>query len=139
VLLGYAVAQLADAPSYKPERGGFNSRWRTSSRSMALGSTQPLTEMNNRNISSGVIESRCIGLTILPLSCADCPEIWEPKPPGTLWACNRPVLWLLFFRHCQYNSHCQECRKTSFRAEGPIPFTINKGRTQNLKVNIVVC
>jgi hypothetical protein len=30
---------------------------------------------------------RCLGLTILPPSCADCPEIWEPQPPGTLRAC----------------------------------------------------
>ena len=30
---------------------------------------------------------RCIGLTILPLSCADCLEIWELQPPGTLRAC----------------------------------------------------
>ena len=26
----------------------------------------------------------CLGLTILPPSCADCNEIWEPVPPGTL-------------------------------------------------------
>ena len=30
---------------------------------------------------------RCVGLTTLPLSCADCLEIWEPQTPGTLWAC----------------------------------------------------
>jgi len=30
---------------------------------------------------------RCVGLTTLPPSCADCLEIWEPEPPGTLWAC----------------------------------------------------
>jgi hypothetical protein len=57
LLLGYAVAQLAEALSYKPERGGFNSRWRPSSRNMKLGSTQPLTDMNNRNISFGVKEA----------------------------------------------------------------------------------
>ena len=27
---------------------------------------------------------RCIGLTTLPPSCADCLEIWEHHPPGTL-------------------------------------------------------
>jgi len=27
---------------------------------------------------------RCVGLTILPPSCADCHETWEPKPPGIL-------------------------------------------------------
>ena len=30
---------------------------------------------------------RCIGLTTLPPSCADCLENWEPEPPGTLRAC----------------------------------------------------
>jgi hypothetical protein len=29
---------------------------------------------------------RCVGLT-LSSSCADCLEIWEPQPAGTLWAC----------------------------------------------------
>jgi len=29
-----------------------------------------------------------IGLTTLPPSCADCLEIWEPQPPGTLGACS---------------------------------------------------
>jgi hypothetical protein len=28
---------------------------------------------------------RCVGLTTLPPSSADCLEIWEPQPPGTLW------------------------------------------------------
>jgi hypothetical protein len=30
---------------------------------------------------------RCVGLTTLPPSCADCLEIWEPQPTGTLRAC----------------------------------------------------
>src|SRR5215510_4694500 len=42
---------------------------------MALGLTQPLTEMSTRNIS-------------LPPSYADCLKIWESQPPGTLKACN---------------------------------------------------
>jgi len=35
----------------------------------------------------GVKGSRCLGLTILPPSCADCLEIWEPQPFGTSRAC----------------------------------------------------
>jgi len=35
-------------------------------------------------------EGRCVGLTTLPPSCADCIEIWEPQFPGTLRA--SPVL-----------------------------------------------
>ena len=30
---------------------------------------------------------RCVRLTNLPPSCADCIEFWEPQPPGTLRAC----------------------------------------------------
>jgi hypothetical protein len=30
---------------------------------------------------------RCVGLTNLLPSCADCLDIWEPQPPGTLRAC----------------------------------------------------
>jgi len=30
--------------------------------------------------------ARCVEQT-LPTSCADCLEIWEPHPPGTLRAC----------------------------------------------------
>jgi len=53
---------------------------------MALGSSQPLTEMSTRNI-SWIKGGRRVGLTTLPLSCADCLEIWERRPPGTLIAC----------------------------------------------------
>jgi hypothetical protein len=41
---GQAVAQLVEALRYKPEGHGFDSRLRNfSGRTMALGSTQPLT------------------------------------------------------------------------------------------------
>ena len=32
---------------------------------------------------------RCVGLTTLPPSCADCLEIWKPQPPGNLRASPR--------------------------------------------------
>jgi len=54
---------------------------------MALGLTQPLTEMSTRNIFPGGKGGRFVGLTTLPPSCADCLEILEPHPPGILWAC----------------------------------------------------
>ena len=50
---------------------------------MALGLTQPLTEISTRNISWGSKGGRCVVLATLPPSCADCLEIWEPPPPGT--------------------------------------------------------
>jgi len=37
---------------------------------------------------------QCIGLTTLPPSCAECLEIWEPQPSGTLRAC--PEIALLY-------------------------------------------
>jgi len=42
---------------------------------------------------------RHLVMTTLPPSCADCQEIWEPQPPGTLRACpglSRPVEVLLY-------------------------------------------
>ena len=53
---------------------------------MALGSIQSLTEMSTRDISWWGEGGRCIVLTNLPPSCADCLEIWEPQLPGTLRA-----------------------------------------------------
>jgi len=46
---------------------------------MGLGSTQPVTDKSTRR--------RGVGLTTLPPSCADCHEIWELQPPGTLRVC----------------------------------------------------
>jgi hypothetical protein len=64
-------------------------RWHNpSGRNVALGLTQPLTGTSTRNISwrGGGKGGRCVGLTTLPPSCADCLEIWEPQHPGTLRA-----------------------------------------------------
>jgi len=55
-------------------------------RTVALGSTQPLAEKSTRDISWDK-GGRCIGLTTLPPSGAECLQIWELQPPGILWAC----------------------------------------------------
>jgi len=49
--------------------------------------TQPLTEMSTPGIFLGSKGGRCVGLTTLPTSCADCLEIWEPQPPGIHRTC----------------------------------------------------
>ena len=49
------------------------------SRTLALGWTQPVTEISTRNISWRVKAA-------LPPSCANCLEIWEPLPQGTFGA-----------------------------------------------------
>jgi hypothetical protein len=60
---------------------GFFSDIFLSYRTMALGSTQPLVKISTSNIPGGK-GGRCVRLT----SRAECHEIWEPKPPGTVWA-----------------------------------------------------
>ena len=86
------MAQLVEALRCKPEGRGFDSRWYhwkffidiiLPAALCPWGSTQPLTEMSTGNISWGVK----VGLTILPPSCTDCLEIWEPQPTGTLKVC----------------------------------------------------
>jgi hypothetical protein len=48
------VAQLVEALRYKPEGRAFDSRLYHFDRAVALGSTQPLTEISTRNISWGI-------------------------------------------------------------------------------------
>ena len=92
---GHAVAQLVEALRYKPEGRGFDSRWCHWNFSLTI-SFQPhygpgVDSASNRNEYQeyflGGKGGRCVGLTALPPSCADCLEIWEPQPPGTLRDC----------------------------------------------------
>jgi hypothetical protein len=48
------VVQLVEALCYKPEGRGFDSRWGPSDRTVAVGSTKPLTEMSTRDIFWGI-------------------------------------------------------------------------------------
>jgi hypothetical protein len=48
------------------------------------GVDSPLVKMSTRNI-PGRKGGRCVRLITSPPSCVECHEIWEPKPPGTLW------------------------------------------------------
>jgi len=57
---------------------------------MALGLTQPLTEMRTKYFLGGK-GGQCVGLTTLPPSCAYCLEIWGLnllEPSGPVQACN---------------------------------------------------
>ena len=57
-----------------------------SSRTMALGSTQPLTEIGTENISWGWRRPVCRADNLSP-SCANCFEMWELQTAETLMAC----------------------------------------------------
>ena len=73
-----------------------------SGRTMALGLTQHLTEINTRNISWGK-RGRCIGQTTLPTSWADCLENGSLnllEHSGSVQACNGIALPLLFTHFC---------------------------------------
>jgi len=68
------------------------------------GLTQLLVKMSTRNI-PGVKGGRCVRLITAPPSRAECHEIWEPKPPGTLWATPGllPVIFT-FHQNCPVQS-----------------------------------
>ena len=66
-----------------------------SDRTMALGSTQPLTEMSTRRISWGKF-GRCVRLTTLPPSCAVVMKSGDlnfMEPSGPLQTCNGTDLY----------------------------------------------
>jgi hypothetical protein len=91
---GYCRAHLVEALLYKPEGGGFDSRWCHWNFSFTFFRSHcgpGFDSASNRNEYQeyflGGKGCRCVGLTALPPSCADCLEIWEPQPPGTLRTC----------------------------------------------------
>jgi hypothetical protein len=92
---GHAVAQLIEPLRYKPEGRRFNSRWCNWNLSLTSFRSHygpGVDRASNRNEYQeyflGGKGGRCVRLTTLPPSCADCIDIWEPQTPGTLRACN---------------------------------------------------
>jgi len=86
---GYMVVQLVEALRYKPEgrdfafHGGGILVWLIPlGRNVALGPTQPSTDLSTSIISWGCGDKsgRCVGLKFLPPSCADCLEILGASP-----------------------------------------------------------
>jgi hypothetical protein len=85
---------------------------------MALGLTQPLTETSTRNIFLGDKGGRCVELKTLPPSWADCLEIWEPQPLGTLRAL--PFTFIMVMHGIYWQSEALTLRKS---ISGPIVTT----------------
>ena len=89
------VAQLVEALRYKPEGRGFDFRRCHWNFSMALpfrphygpGVDSAPNRNEYQEYFLGGKGGRCVGLTTLAPSCADCLEIWNPQPPGTLRSC----------------------------------------------------
>jgi hypothetical protein len=92
---GQAVAQLIEALHYKSEGHGFYCRWCQWNFSLTEsfwphygpGADSAPNRNEYQEYLLGCKGGRCVRLTTLPPSCADCLEIWEPQPPGTLRAC----------------------------------------------------
>jgi hypothetical protein len=86
LILVKAVAQLVEVLHYKPEGRWFDSLRYHRSFHWHNPSGLTMVEMSTRNISWRVKVAGHVGLATLPRSCANCHEIWEPQPPGTLRA-----------------------------------------------------
>jgi len=127
IVWGHAVAQLVEALRYKLVGLGFDSRWCHWNFSLTLPFRPHcgpgVDSASNRNEYQeyflGDKGGRCIGLTTLPLSGADCLEIWKPQPPGTFWDLSRPVMGLLYLYWIVWlydtRWHClQDIRPLSF-------------------------
>jgi hypothetical protein len=84
---------MTGALCYKPEGRGFESRWsgffnwpNPSSRTLALGSTQPLPEMSTRKLPGGGGKGRPARKAD-NLTAIDCLEkMWKPRRLTILWA-----------------------------------------------------
>jgi hypothetical protein len=94
------VAQLVEALRYKSEGRGFDSQWCHWNFSLTQ-SFWPhyghgVDSASNRNeYQEYFLEGkgdRCVGLTTLPTSCADCLELLSWNPQGL----SRPVMGLLY-------------------------------------------
>ena len=68
---------------YFPTQLGHN----PSGRTMSPGVDSASNRNEYQEYFLGGKGGRCVGLTTLPPSCADCLEIWEPQPPETPKAC----------------------------------------------------
>ena len=95
LLSNHAVAQFVEAMRYKAEGRGFDYRlchWNfLLAYSFRTLCGPGVESISNSTLPPGIFlgskGGRCVGLKTLPYSCADCPEIWEPKPPRTLRVC----------------------------------------------------
>ena len=94
--MGHAVAQLIEALRYNPEGRGFDSRWchlvffnwhNSFGPHYGPGVDSASNGNEYQEYFLGGKGGRCVRLTTLPTSCADCLEIWDPQPPGIFRAC----------------------------------------------------
>ena len=83
---------------------------------MALGSTQPLDRNKYQRHLLGGKGGWCVRLTTSPPSCANCHDVWEPQPPGTLRACPGLSKGLLYLSFSHLVAHLVEALR--YKPEG---------------------
>jgi hypothetical protein len=115
-----------------------------SGRTMALDSTQPLTEISTRNISWGVKAAGAWGWQYYHLHMPTV-FVWDPQPPRTLRACpdlyrdcfNFICILALVFRYVNrifLAQHCTGCFKKSFTTLKAYR-NLYRGHTQRFKLS----
>jgi hypothetical protein len=107
------VLQFVKALRYKPEDRGLDSRWCHWNFGTGRDSASNGNEYQEYIVGGGGGKyGRCVRLTTLPPSCADCLEIWEPQPRGAFRA--SPGLFRDYFTFLRldiiYKSVCQFSR-----------------------------
>jgi hypothetical protein len=80
------VAQLVEALRYKREGRGFDYQW------CHEHGLQIDVASNRNEYKEYFLWGKGTGLTNLPPCCAECLEMWEPQPLGTLGSCKEVVL-----------------------------------------------
>jgi hypothetical protein len=70
-----------------PDEVHFFNLPNSSSRTMAMGSTQPLTKMSTRNLPGGKKRPARRADNLAAIYEAECLKMWKPQPPVTLRAC----------------------------------------------------
>jgi hypothetical protein len=80
------MPQAGRSPLLVPDEVNFLNLPNPSSRTMALGSTLPLTEMSTRNIPGGKKRPARRPDNLAAICEANVKKMWEPQPPATLRA-----------------------------------------------------
>jgi len=78
---------------------------------MAPGSTQPSNRNEYKEYFMGGKGGRCVKLTNLSPSCADCLEIWEPQTSWNPVSLSRPVMELVYFS--KWEDRIKQCFSTA--------------------------